>query len=511
MFRFQNLVIPALRSWIVPTLVVPKFLQKLNFVLDKKFLILPVFFILSIIGILNHEIWLDEAQHYLLARDSNNFSQLLYACRNEGHPLLWNFILFVVTRFSHNVFYMQLTHILISCFTVILISKSNLNFPEKILIVFGYYFLYEYNIIGRNYGLSALFIFLLVYKYMSDRDNIIVLAVITFLLANSHLFSLLLSFAFVFTYFINNRKDLAAQSKISIIISIFILLAGWIFSIYCIVPPQNYGITFVRYDSTGYFSSERILKTISVCLKGIFYVPDYTAKGNHFENSLYYISLNLRSWIIYLLSIIAIILPMYILKNNKFAFTFFCSFILIFLPVYYFLPLVNGIRYFGFFYLIFIACYIIARPQIPKIFLRISMLIFLLQFINSVFMYSADFRYQFSEGKNISDYLKNIKKESEDVFILDRIIRPSISAYTERKYFGVENGLPLSYCLWNEYLPDSILKSKLKDELAKCSGALIVSTNASLHLIDTTKMVRLKFFGNGIVKGENAAVFRYIK
>jgi hypothetical protein len=55
-------------------------------------LILAIFFVLSFIGTRHHEIWLDEAQHFLIARDSITLSELFHACRNEGHPLLWNII-----------------------------------------------------------------------------------------------------------------------------------------------------------------------------------------------------------------------------------------------------------------------------------------------------------------------------------------------------------------------------------------------------------------------------------
>lgn len=35
------------------------------------------FFILSLIGVLYHEVWLDEAHHFLLARDSSSFYELM--------------------------------------------------------------------------------------------------------------------------------------------------------------------------------------------------------------------------------------------------------------------------------------------------------------------------------------------------------------------------------------------------------------------------------------------------
>jgi len=481
------------------------------FPLNKNLLILLIFFILSLVGILYHEIWLDEAQHFLLAKDSNNLSDLLFACRNEGHPLLWNILLFILTKFSDKVFYMQLLHILINCFSVIIITRSNLNFLEKIFIIFGFYFLYEYNIISRNYGLSAFLLLLLVYNYLLNKEKIIFLSVIIFFLSNTHLFSLLISFAFVFTYLIYNRSILLQQNKKLILSSVAIIVAGWLISVYSVIPPGDYGFKFLSYDSSGWFSAERIVKSISLSLKGLFYIPDLTIPGNYYESTWYFLSLNLSNWKIILLAAFAIIIPAYILKNNRFAFTLYCSFMLIYICAFFFLPLNSGIRYFGFSYLIFIACYWIARPQITNIQKNISFVIFTIQFINGVFMYSLDLRYPFSEAKNVSAYLNEIKKPDENVFILNRTARPAISAYSGEKYFGVESGELLSSCFWQLSLPDSVLKLKINNELNKNNSALIISVEIPVKLLDTTKLSKLKTFNAGIVRGENVTVYRYQK
>lgn len=482
------------------------------FSLHKRYwFIVVVYFVLSLIGISYHELRLDEAQHFLIARDSNSLYNLFKASRIEGHPLLWTILLFIITRLSSNVFYMQLLHIVINCFTVIIICKSNMSIWEKILIIFGYYVFYEFNIISRNYGLSSLLIILLIYQYIKNKDAIIKIAAIIFLLANTHLFSLLASLAFVFAYIVNNRNSLVKQSKKTLTVASLIILTGWLLSVYCIIPPNQYGITFIGFDSTGYFSTDRILKTISVCLKGIFYIPDYTAANHHYHDTLYYLTLNWKTWVIYVVSALAILIPAYLVKNNRFAFTFFCVYVLLYIPVYYFLPLVYGIRYFGFFYLVFICCYWIARPQLSKISHITVSIILALQFINGIYAYSMDLYYPFSESKNISKYIQQEKLPNEKILILNRKLRPAISAYTEEKYFGVENGQPSSYCLWNTYLPYPVLKSVIDTALNSNSSALIVSNTAFNGLLDTTKLQKLKTFDNGILQEENAVIYRYRK
>jgi hypothetical protein len=471
--------------------------------------VLSIFFLLSLIGILHHEIWLDEAQHFLIARDSRSLLELFRVCRIEGHPILWNILLFLITRFSSNPFWMQFVHIMISCVTVTFLLKSKLNLLEKILIIFGYYFFYEYNIISRNYGISALMMVLLVHYYIREPVRITRLAVILFFIAQTHLFSLLFSVAFVLAYFLHHKRSLLNQGRRILITAGLIILAGWLISVYFIIPPWDYGMKFLSYDPSAYFSTERIIKTVSVGLKGIFYIPDYHAPEHHFFNSLYFLTLNLRSWKIYFLSALSLIIPAIILKNNRFALILFSAYVLIFISIYFYLPLVNGIRYFGFLYIAFICCYIIARPQVVKYGMYGVILMLALQFANGIYAYSMDFRYPFSEGKNVSHYIKLVRLKDEKIYILNPTLRPVISAYTGEKYFGTENGQNLSYCLWDESLPDSVLRIKLQTAMHKDSTSLIIS-NSDIHdLLDTTKLHRLQSFNQGIFKGEDAEVRRY--
>ena len=476
----------------------------------KNALILSVFFLLSFIGILHHEIWLDEAQHFLLARDSRSLSELVYNCRFEGHPLLWNVLLFLVTRFTTQIFYMQLLHILISCITAFIICRFNISLFEKIVIIFSYYLFFEYNIISRNYGLSGCLMFLLLYIFQNDQKALIRMALVIFFLANAHLFSLIISVAFVLTYILNKKDLLLKQERKVLICATLIIITGWLLAAWSIIPPGDYTGRFMSYDTSGYFSGERILKTISVCLKGIFYIPDYSAPDHQFWNSLWYRALHLMPWVIFLLSLASILIPLLILKRNKFAFTMFGIYLVLFLPLYFFLPLVHGIRYFGFLYLLFVFCFIIARSQVKKTWLTISLMIFTLQFINGIYAYSMDLLYPFSEGKEMSEYLEKVKKGHEQVYILDPTLRPAISVYTGEKYFGVENGQMLTFCRWNDHLPDPVLKLKLSHALNSDTDSYVITNKPFRGLIDTTRILRLISFSNGIVGGENAVIYRYM-
>jgi hypothetical protein len=406
---------------------------------------------------------------------------------------------------------MQFVHILISCATAAIILKSRLSLVEKILVIFGYYFFFEYNLISRNYGLSAMLMILLVYYNNRESATLVRLSVIMFFLAQAHLFALVFSVAFVITYLVFNRNSIILKDKAKIITAGSIILAGWLISAFFIIPPWNYGMKFISYDATVYLSTDRIIKTISVALKGIFYIPDYNAPGHQFINTLYYLTLNLKTWLIYLLSFAAIAIPALVLKRNKFAIVLFLFFTVLFMAIYFFLPLVYGIRYFGFFYIVFLCCWMIARPQAGFSAKIITIVIFALQFVNGVYAYTMDIRYPFSEGKAVSNYIEKERKSYEKVYILNPSLRPAISAYTGEKFFGTENGDKLSYCHWDERLPDSVLKLKLNSLLNEDSSSLIISNNPVYELLDTNRLERLESFSNGIFKGENAVVYRYRK
>jgi len=240
------------------------------------FIIVPVYCIISVTGMYHHEVWLDEAHSFLLARDNASLPAMIYACRFEGHPLLWNILLFIVTRFTHNVMGMQLLHVIINCITVYFLCKSPFSTVEKILIIFSYYCLFEYNIISRNYGISLLFVVLVLYVYSINKRALLTLAVLLFLLANTHLFSLLFSAAFALMYVVFNRSLLAQISRRKVMAAACILLAGWLIAAWSIAPAGGYTSQFLAHEQSGYLSSVRVLKTVSVCLKGIFYLPDYS-------------------------------------------------------------------------------------------------------------------------------------------------------------------------------------------------------------------------------------------
>ncbi len=70
-------------------------------------IILIIFVSFGFVTGLHHEPWADEAQSWLLARDTSSFSALLSATRFEGTPPLWHIVLklFYICGLDYNHIY----------------------------------------------------------------------------------------------------------------------------------------------------------------------------------------------------------------------------------------------------------------------------------------------------------------------------------------------------------------------------------------------------------------------
>ena len=58
--------------------------------------------------------WRDEIQAWLLVRDSADIFSLSQNLKYEGHPGLWHYLLFPLTRIFNDPFYMQVLNLIIS-------------------------------------------------------------------------------------------------------------------------------------------------------------------------------------------------------------------------------------------------------------------------------------------------------------------------------------------------------------------------------------------------------------
>lgn len=105
----------------------------------------------------HHEMWRDELQAWLLARDTPNWFSLGHAVRYEGHPAGWHAILWPIAQLTWNPLAMQAVHLVIATVTAWLVMRwAPFSAPVRFGLPFSYFLFYEWGAISRNYAIGAL-------------------------------------------------------------------------------------------------------------------------------------------------------------------------------------------------------------------------------------------------------------------------------------------------------------------------------------------------------------------
>ena len=144
----------------------------------------------------HHEMWRDEIQAWLLARDSTSVFNLFANLKYEGHPGLWHLCLMPLSRITDSPVIMQMLHLLITGVTVYLFVRySPFNWLQKFLFCFGYFVLYEYAIVARNYALGLLLITVFCVLFKERYKRFIWVGCVLFLLAHTSVHALIITIA----------------------------------------------------------------------------------------------------------------------------------------------------------------------------------------------------------------------------------------------------------------------------------------------------------------------------
>lgn len=495
--------------------------------------ILPLtalYFTLALIGILHHELFIDEAHHWLLARDSHSLPELFANTRIEGHPLIWSVLLYVVTRFTTDPLGMQLLHILISTTAVwLFLRKAPFSVGFKVLFIFGYFILFEYNLISRNYILGILFLFAAC-SVFKDRDRrFILLCTLLALAANVHLMFSVLAFAFFLVLLLEHfqngllfKKDfligygIFALGLAAILMQIASTQSGWL------LDPINQ-MSF----------GERLVKGFGSLFKGLINVPDF--RTLFFWNSNFFVNLNRSAAAV--LALLAYLIPLLVFfKNRKTLFFIYAA--LIGAQVFFFVTQRAAIRFHGMTYIAFIVALWIETYYRPENYplknrLRAWKLdrlknpivygILMLQFASGIFAYAMDLRYPFTSAKETVAYLKQNNLQNKEIISVtcDGTL---LSAYLEKKIWFLCDGGYQSFCHWDSGCAGNVTPQKaavlLKDFMQTHRDVFFVSyyplsnqlkPNVWMPLSEDVRFRLLKKFDCNMVDKSNYYIFEVAK
>ncbi len=149
---------------------------------------LAIYSLLLALCIPYHESWFDEAQAWMIARDSTLFDLFVHRLHYEGSPGLWHFLLWVAIRLGIPFLGM---HVMAGCVAVlgafVWLQYCPLPRVISLLMPFTFFLQYEYAVVARSYVLTPLFAYLLLALYQNRESSPMLFCIVSGLFANCSL------------------------------------------------------------------------------------------------------------------------------------------------------------------------------------------------------------------------------------------------------------------------------------------------------------------------------------
>lgn len=463
----------------------PEFKLNISKPLAFTLMVTGGFFVIALIGMLTHEMWRDEHQAWLVARDASSLPGVLANMNYEGNPALWHSFLFLITRISHDPVFMQVFHLIIATSFIFIFNRyAPLNNLQKILFSFGYFPLYEYAVISRSYALGILLVFAVCALYKNRMTKYILIGVLLALLSNVTIYAIILAGGIagvlVLDYFIYQQKNAKATLQLAIGIVIFIL--GTAFSLYQIWPEKDN--SFPAPYATELFDFARWWQVASKLFTTYAYVPQI--QENFWNTSIIYkdpgviITGNAQAWFDQhpaflfswvLMPVVLFVAGVIIFLRKPLILLLYTGTTLGLFSIYYYTALLHS-RYCGYLLIALVICYWLAEYYPEKKY-RSGMtsylsnlgkklstpfltIILALSVIGAVIAYSMDLQYKFSSSKQAANYIKHNKIDSLPIVgITDFVVSP-LSSYLDKKIYYLQMADTGSFVIWSNKRKDQM-------------------------------------------------------
>lgn len=154
-----------------------------------KVLMLLCWLIATCYAIHFHAMWRDEVRNFMIAIGGTQSIHLI----GNAHPVLPYFIEKSCYLIFHSYTVLPVSSFLVAFLAIVMVLfLAPYNLRMKALFIFGYFSLYEYTVMARNYGISMLFMLVLAMVFSSQKYRYRLTGPILFLLANTNIHSALI-------------------------------------------------------------------------------------------------------------------------------------------------------------------------------------------------------------------------------------------------------------------------------------------------------------------------------
>lgn len=142
-----------------------------------------------------HEVWFEEIQTFLIAKDASFFDMIFSIPHFEGHPPFYNILLSLPAKLGLPIDYsLRIISFAFSfTATALLLFKAPFKRIVKLLIPFSYFIFYQYSVICRPYSIMYLAFVLAAITYINRNKKPILYILSLALLCMSSAYGILLA------------------------------------------------------------------------------------------------------------------------------------------------------------------------------------------------------------------------------------------------------------------------------------------------------------------------------
>lgn len=456
-----------------------------------------------------HEIWKDEWQVWMMARDMG-WIELLQNLYFEGHPALWYLYIKIWTTLHPIIpgilqeYWLQTAHLLAAAATFyVLFLRMRFPLWLKIALAFSYYFFFEYGIVNRGYIFVMLIGFVLAEQIHQYEKNALRVAVLIFLWCQVEAFSLFMGGAF----------------------TLYVLLRAWEKHtlVESLKQKSIQTILFGGIAGVGIFLLTVVPRSGDRNLQAAFAEPFasdvvQTAFQGNFVNT-YWIGLlpdtNVFGVTSLGLGLSAVVLGLLVFlfwKEKKVLFTLLFFHLVYFLFCSGFYP--GGVRQWGMSFVFFVCCLHLLwdhqkQFSIPQYAILGSILLF--QLLYTYRALEKEVLFPFTNAKQAGLFLKEKVPAEVPIVAINKFEATPVLAYAERNFYALPEGEEFSYFKWTEkiYIPPQ-QELFLFADFKKVGGIIIISYQA----LDPNRYPNAKLwqtFDDFNLKNENYYIYTFQK
>jgi hypothetical protein len=159
------------------------------------------FLVLLYIQLAHHVLWRDELNALGIVWASPTIPSLFWHIHHEGHPWLWYVILWIPSRFTQSVLVLKVVQGIVGMAIILFVAlRSPFRRWEKALLLAGYFFVFEYTVLSRMYGVMLLAFVVYLYWRTAHPDSPIVSALLLGVMASVDTIGIILSIALILEY-----------------------------------------------------------------------------------------------------------------------------------------------------------------------------------------------------------------------------------------------------------------------------------------------------------------------